>query len=85
MLHLDTEILKAISCGINKAAVGLKADMTFPSVVYEAHCDGTYTIKKDGQDYKVKNGLGTALSPGQHVWVKLPMNKLEFMHICGIR
>ena len=55
------------------------------SVVYEAHSDGTYTIKKDGQDYKVKNALGTALSPGQHVWVKQPMNKLEFMHICGVR
>lgn len=85
MKNLDTEILKSISCGINKAAASLKADKTFPSVVYGLHSDGLYTIKKDGQDYKVKNALDTQLSLGQSVWVKIPMNKLEHMHICGVR
>lgn len=83
-MDINNEILKTIQYGIDRSMRGMKTDVTFPSVVYEVNENGTYTIKKDGQDYHVPNASGCAVSPGQQVWVKIPMGRLERMHICGI-
>lgn len=75
------EVLKAI----DKKNSKLYYDKTFPSVVYGVNNDGTYTIIKDKQKYNVKCALGTTLSLGTHVWVKIPCGRLHDMHICGLR
>jgi len=75
------EVLKAI----DKKNSKLYYDKTFPSVVYGVNNDGTYTIIKDKQKYNVKCALGTTLSLGSHVWVKIPCGRLHDMHICGLR
>lgn len=82
-MNINNEILKTIQYGIDRSVRGMKTDVTFPSVVYEVNENGTYTIRKDGQDYHVPNASGCAVAPGQQVWVKIPMGKLERMHICS--
>ena len=63
----------------------LKYDKSFPSTIYKVNLDGTYTIIKDKQEYKVKNALGTTLTLGQNVWVKIPQGSLRNMHIYGVK
>ena len=46
--------------------------------------DGTYQINYKGQIYNVPNALGTTLSLGQSVWVKIPSGIFRNMHICGV-
>jgi len=75
------EVVKAIE----KKNTKLYYDKTFPSVVYGVNEDGTYTIIKDKQKYEVKCAIGTTLSLGTHVWVKIPCGRLHDMHICGLR
>ena len=75
------EVVKAIE----KKNTKLYYDKTFPSVVYGVNGDGTYTIIKDKQKYKVKCAIGATLSLGAHVWVKIPCGRLHDMHICGLR
>lgn len=78
---LVNEVLRAME----KKNSNLNYDKTFPSVVYGINDDGTYTIIKEKQKYKVKCAINTTLSLGTHVWVKIPCGRLHDMHICGLR
>ena len=62
----------------------LKFDKTFKSTVWGKNPDGTYQINYKGQIYSVPNALGTTLSLGQSVWVKIPSGIFRNMHICGV-
>lgn len=83
-MNINSEILKTIQYGISQSLRNLRTDVTFPTVVYEVNDNGTYTIRKDGQDYRIPNATNSDIALGQRVWVKIPMGKLERMHICGI-
>lgn len=80
-----TTIVNEVIRAIQKDNKTSYYDKTFPSVVYGVNSDGTYTIIKDNQKYKVKCALNTTLSLGTHVWVKVPSGQLHEMHICGMR
>lgn len=64
-----------------------KYDRTFASVIKNINKNSTYTIIDDGGiERKVKCSIpNAALKVGQYVWVKVPRNRLEDMHICGVK
>lgn len=80
-----TILLSKLEAVINQKLLSLKYDQTFPSVIHGINADGTYIIIKENQRRNVKNAVGTTLSPGQAVWVKMPCGRLHDMHICGLR
>lgn len=82
---MNERILKTIETIVSHFLQDAKFDKTIPSVILEVNGNNTYTIMKDGQKYKVTNSLGTELSVGQSVWVKIPCGRLHCMHICGLR
>ena len=60
------------------------SEKTFKATIWKINTDGTYQINYKGQLYSVPNALGTTLSLGQSVWVKIPSGILREMHICGV-
>lgn len=60
------------------------SDKTFKATIWKINSNGTYSINYKGQLYDVPNSIGTTLSLGQSVWVKIPGGILRDMHICGI-
>ena len=73
-----------ISNLIDEETSKLKFDKTFKATIWKINTDGTYQINYKGQIYSVPNALGTTLSLGQSVWVKIPSGILRNMYICGI-
>ena len=69
---------------VERQSEKLKFDKTFKSTVCKINDDNTYQISYIGQLYNVPNALGTTLSLGQSVWVKIPSGIFMDMHICGI-
>jgi len=78
-------LAKSIIKTMKAQSAHLPYDITFPSVIYQTDEKERYIIKKDGCDYAVPNALGITLPEGQNVWVKIPSNNMNQMHICGIR
>lgn len=79
---MTKNILEGIATIISK--LNLPYDRTFPSVIWNKE-NGKYQIAMENRLYTVPNALGTDLSIGTLVWVKIPCGKLREMHICGIR
>lgn len=77
-------LLNEISLLIDKKLSQFRCDKTFKSTIWKVNRDKTYQICYMGRLHDVKNALGTELSVGQNVWVKIPSNSLKDMHICGI-
>lgn len=77
---LTEKINRVVELHVNK----LKYDKTFKSTIWKINDNGTYQIRYLGQPYNVANTLGTTLSLGQSVWVKIPSGVFRDMHICGI-
>ena len=85
MSKINENIIKAIDLLIEKRLKKVNYDITFSSVVYEVHDNGTYTIIKDNQRHRVKCAIPNLdIKIGTQVWVKIPCNKLRDMHICGL-
>ena len=80
---LDILVDKIISI-VEKKNEKLKYDKTFKSTVWKINENGTYQIRYLGQPYNIHNALGTTLSLGQNVWVKIPSGTFRDMHICGV-
>ena len=79
-----TTIVNEVVKAIEKKNAKLYYDKTFASVVYEINGDGTYTIIKDKQKYKVKCAIGTTLSLGTHVWVKIPCGNKRLTYLGSV-
>lgn len=75
---------RKISNLINEKTEKLKYDKTFKSTVWKINSDNTYQINYNGHLYNVPNALGSPISLGQCVWVKIPSGVLRNMHICGL-
>lgn len=88
---MRTEDNKALNVLVNKF-ISIANDMnkklgydkTFKATIWGKNSDGTYQINYLKQLYNVPNALGTDLSIGQSVWVKIPSGIFRDMHICGI-
>ena len=88
---MENENSKALDILINKILYiverkneKIKFDKTFKATIWKINTDGTYQINYKGQLYSVPNALGTTLSLGQSVWVKIPSGIFRNMHICGV-
>lgn len=78
-------LARAMTGTVKELSARLSYDVTFPAVVFQPGGEQHYIIRKDNHCYSVPNALGTVLSPGQKVWVKIPQNNMNAMHICGLR
>lgn len=77
-------ILKAIDILMDRRIDTIPMTKVFSSPIYGVNTDGTYTIVKEKNKYNVKNGLASALSLGQNVWVMIPNGSFKDMFICGL-
>ncbi len=84
MSEIGSNIIKSINTLLYERIKNLKYDKTFKSTVWCKNDDGTYQISYMNQLYNVYNAIGTDLSLGQEVWVKIPSGIFREMHICGI-
>ena len=84
MSSISDEILKAIQYAMERQAIN--CDKTYKSVIKQKNANGTYVILDDtGSERTVKCCIPNLdLKVGQLVWIKLPMGKLQGIHICGI-
>lgn len=80
---LDIIVKKMIQIVDSKTA-HLKYDKTFHTTIMGTDGNGLYTVNYLGQPYQIRNALGTELSVGETVWVKIPGGIFRHMHICGI-
>lgn len=85
-MNFKQEIIKSIQIIMDRKLNAYKADKTFLSVVKQKNTDGTYVVPDGtGSDRIMKCCIpGADLKVGQHIWVKIPMNDLKNIHICGV-
>lgn len=85
-MNFKQEILKSIQIMIEQKLNSYKSDRTFISVIKQKNLNGTYVILDDtGSERTVKCCIPNAdLKVRQKVWVKIPMNDLKKIHICGV-
>lgn len=85
-MELGKEIIKSIQIMIDKKLSSYKADRTFTSVIKQKNSNGTYVVlDESGGERTVKCCIPNLdLKIGQSVWVKVPMGKLQDIHIVGV-
>ena len=77
------EILKTIKYAVDKKSIN--CDRTYKSVIKRIDKKGYVILDRTGSERTVKCCIpGIELRPGQSVWVKEPMEKLNDIHICGV-
>ena len=77
------EILKTIKYAVDKKSIN--CDRTYKSVIKRIDKKGYVILDRTGSERTVKCCIpGIELRPGQSVWVKEPMGKLNDIHICGV-
>lgn len=83
MINIADEILKAIKYAVDKKSIN--CDRTYKSVIKRINKKGYVILDRTGSERTVKCCIpGIELRPGQSVWVKEPMGKLNDIHICGV-
>ena len=85
-MNLKEEIYKSVEILLESKLKKQSYDRTFLSVVSEVHGNGTYSIRHEGQNHKVKCAIpNVELEIGQQVWVTVPCGDLKRMFISGVR
>ncbi len=83
MINIADEILKTIKYAVDKKSIN--CDRTYKSVIKRIDKKGYVILDRTGSERTVKCCIpGIELRPGQSVWVKEPMGKLNDIHICGV-
>lgn len=84
-MNFKEEIFKAVQDMVNMAVVNSKVDRTFKTVIKGVVKNGYVITDQAGQERTVPCGIpNVELKPGQSVWVKEPMGKLNELHICNV-
>ena len=84
-LDLGKEIIKSIQIIVDRKLSNYKADKTYKSVIKNISPKGYVILDETGSERTVKCCIpGVELKVGQPVWIKVPMGKLQGIHICGI-
>ena len=84
MTNVADEILKTMKYAVDRKAV--HCDITYPSVITGIDRKGYVILDRAGSERTVRCSIqGIELRPGQAVWAKEPMGKLNELHICGVR
>ncbi len=83
MSNIAEEILKTIKYAVDRKTIN--CDRTFKTAVRQVTSKGYIITDLAGSERTVKCAIpGVTLKPGQFVWVKEPMGKLNEIHICGV-
>ncbi len=84
-MNFKEEILKSIQSMIDKSIGDYKADRTYRTVIKRIDKNGYVITDEAGQERIVPCGIPNAeLRPGQSVYVKEPMGKINELHICNL-
>jgi len=76
MINIADEILKTIKYAVDKKSIN--CDRTYKSVIKRIDKKGYVILDRTGSERTVKCCIpGIELRPGQSVWVKEPMGKLN--------
>lgn len=79
------EIFRSIQDMVDRAVANSKADRTYRSVVKRVVPKGYVVLDESGCERTVPCCIpGIELKNGQNVWLKVPLNDLKGLHICGI-
>ena len=83
MSNISDEILKAIQYAMERQAIN--CDKTYKSVIKAINDKGYVILDDTGSERTVKCCIpNVELKIRQMVWVKVPMGKLNDIHICGV-
>lgn len=83
MSNIADEILKTIKYAVDRKAVN--CDRTYRTVIKRITKKGYVITDETGQERTVPCGIPNIdLRPGQSVYVKEPMGKLNELHICNV-
>lgn len=84
-MDFKEEILKSIQLMIDRTIGNYKADRTYRSVIKRIEKNGYVITDQAGQERIVPCGIpNVELRPGQSVYVKEPMGKINELHICNL-
>ena len=83
MSNIAEEILKTIKYAVDRKAIN--CDCTYKTGIRGIDKKGYVITDRAGGERAVQCSIpGVELKPGQIVWVKEPMGKLNEIHICGV-
>jgi len=79
------EIFKSIQGMVDRAIANCKADRTYRTVIKRITKNGYIITDEAGQERTVPCGIpNVTLRPGQSVYVKEPMGRINESHICNV-
>ncbi len=84
-MNFKQEILKSIQTMVDKSIAKYKADRTYQSVIKQVTPKGYVVLDETGNERTVQCCMpNVTLKPGQRVYVKEPLGRLNELHICGV-
>lgn len=84
-MDFKEEIFKSIQTMIDRAIGKYKVDCTYRTVIKRIDKNGYVITDEAGQERTVPCGIpNVELRPGQSVYVKEPMGKINELHICNL-
>lgn len=85
VMNFKEEIYKSIQNIVDMAIADCKVDRTYRTVIRRITKNGYVITDQAGQERTVPCGIpNVELRPGQSVYVKEPMGKLNELHICNV-
>lgn len=83
MNNLSDEILKTIKYALDRKETN--CDRTYKSVIKSINKKGYVILDETGSERTVQCCIpNIELRVGQYVWVRIPMGRLNDLHICGV-
>lgn len=84
-MDFKEEIFKSIQTMVDRAIANSKADRTYRTVIKRIDKNGYVITDQAGQERTVPCGIpNIELKPGQSVYVKEPLRKINELHICNL-
>ena len=84
-MNFKEEIFNSIQNIVDRAVTNCKDDQTYKSVIKRITKKGYVILDDTGSERTVQCCIPNIdLRAGQYVWVKIPMGRLNDLHICGV-
>ena len=84
-MDFKQELIKSIQTIVNNSLGNYRADRTFKSIIKDITPKGYVILDETGSKRTVKCCIPNIdLKLNQGVWVKIPLNQLNDIHICGV-
>ena len=84
-MDFKQELIKSIQTVVDNSLGNCKSDRTFKSIIKNVTPKGYVILDETGSERTVKCSIPNIdLKINQSVWVKIPRNQLNDIHICGV-